>query len=60
MNITSVVIPIEKLMPSYEEFGMRYCCAKKTPWGWDFNGNSNLEELNIFMSANFMIRRLKV
>ncbi|KAL5253920.1 hypothetical protein ACHWQZ_G013622 [Mnemiopsis leidyi] len=49
----------KKLMPSYEEFGMRYCCAKKTPWGWDFNGNSNLEELNIFMSANFMIRRLK-
>ena len=48
------------MMPSLQEFGLRYCDGKKSNWGWDFTGSSNLEELNIFMSANFMIRRLKV
>lgn len=47
-------------MPSLQDFGLRYCDGKQSNWGWDFTGNSNLEELNIFMSANFMIRRLKV
>ena len=43
-----------------QEFGVRYCAGVKNAWGWDFNGHSNLEELNIFMSSHFMIRRLKV
>ena len=47
-------------MPSVQEFGVRYCAGVKNAWGWDFNGHSNLEELNIFMSSHFMIRRLKV
>lgn len=39
-------------------FGLRYCDAKETKFGWDFSGASNLEELNRKISS-FYIRRIK-
>jgi SWI/SNF-related matrix-associated actin-dependent regulator 1 of chromatin subfamily A len=39
-------------------FMMRYCDAKKTNFGWDFSGASNLGELKSKMSA-FTLRRVK-
>ena len=34
------------LFPNRWAFIRRYCNPKRTPWGWDFSGSSNLEELN--------------
>jgi len=60
IELFSQLVCVDKRrMPSVQEFGVRYCAGVKNAWGWDFNGHSNLEELNIFMSSHFMIRRLK-
>ncbi|XP_048808882.1 SWI/SNF-related matrix-associated actin-dependent regulator of chromatin subfamily A-like protein 1 isoform X3 [Lagopus muta] len=45
--------------PQFHTFGLRYCDAKKTPWGWDYSGSSNLAELKILLEESIMIRRLK-
>ena len=47
-----------KIFPNKWAFLMRYCGAKKTFFGWQFNGLSNAEELHSKIST-FMIRRLK-
>lgn len=44
---------------SFWTFKMRYCGPKMTPFGWDFRGSSNLEELHRKMKRSCMIRRLK-
>eukprot|EP00050_Salpingoeca_kvevrii_P021508 m.111733 g.111733 ORF g.111733 m.111733 type:complete len:511 (+) comp9378_c0_seq1:455-1987(+) len=41
------------------EFALRYCNAKQTHFGWDFNGSSNLPELNLLLTQTVLIRRLK-
>lgn len=38
---------------------IRYCDAKQKPWGWDYSGASNLDELNKKLKATIMIRRTK-
>uniref|UniRef100_T1IRL8 SWI/SNF-related matrix-associated actin-dependent regulator of chromatin subfamily A-like protein 1 n=1 Tax=Strigamia maritima TaxID=126957 RepID=T1IRL8_STRMM len=48
-----------KIFPSHHDFGMRYCDGKQTPWGWDFSGASNTEELVLILKKECMIRRLK-
>uniref|UniRef100_A0A8C9ELI9 SWI/SNF-related matrix-associated actin-dependent regulator of chromatin subfamily A-like protein 1 n=1 Tax=Pavo cristatus TaxID=9049 RepID=A0A8C9ELI9_PAVCR len=45
--------------PHFHTFGLRYCDAKKMPWGWDYSGSSNLAELKILLEESIMIRRLK-
>ncbi|XP_067995008.1 SWI/SNF-related matrix-associated actin-dependent regulator of chromatin subfamily A-like protein 1 isoform X2 [Melanerpes formicivorus] len=45
--------------PQFHSFGLRYCDAKKLPWGWDYSGSSNLTELKILLEESIMIRRLK-
>ncbi|NWR69179.1 SMAL1 protein, partial [Centropus unirufus] len=45
--------------PQFHSFGLRYCDAKKMPWGWDYSGSSNLTELKILLEESIMIRRLK-
>eukprot|EP00002_Diphylleia_rotans_P033428 TRINITY_DN7108_c0_g1_i8.p1 TRINITY_DN7108_c0_g1~~TRINITY_DN7108_c0_g1_i8.p1 ORF type:complete len:619 (+),score=98.50 TRINITY_DN7108_c0_g1_i8:865-2721(+) len=42
-----------------KEFALRYCAAHEGPFGWDFTGSSNLEELNCLLSETLMIRRKK-
>lgn len=42
---------------NYFEFCQNFCGAKQTPWGWDFNGASNLDELKRMMY--WMIRMKK-
>lgn len=49
----------EGLGSSWWTFGKRYCAAWDSPWGWDFSGSSNLEELQTRLRASIMIRRLK-
>ncbi|XP_057884416.1 SWI/SNF-related matrix-associated actin-dependent regulator of chromatin subfamily A-like protein 1 [Melospiza georgiana] len=45
--------------PLFHSFGLRYCDARKMPWGWDYSGSSNLTELKILLEESIMIRRLK-
>ncbi|KAM6080452.1 SWI/SNF-related matrix-associated actin-dependent regulator of chromatin subfamily A-like protein 1 isoform 2-T2 [Theristicus caerulescens] len=45
--------------PQFHSFGLRYCGARKMPWGWDYSGSSNLTELKILLEESIMIRRLK-
>ncbi|OWF39059.1 SWI/SNF-related matrix-associated actin-dependent regulator of chromatin subfamily A-like protein 1 [Mizuhopecten yessoensis] len=43
----------------FHDFGVRYCDGKKMPFGWDFSGSSNMNELQIILEEKIMIRRLK-
>ncbi|NXU25960.1 SMAL1 protein, partial [Thalassarche chlororhynchos] len=45
--------------PQFHSFGLRYCDARKMPWGWDYSRSSNLTELKILLEESIMIRRLK-
>jgi SNF2 family DNA or RNA helicase len=48
-----------KRWPSFMAYAHRYCKPRRTPWGWDFRGAQNLEELNRVLNSSCMIRRLK-
>jgi len=43
---------------SSHDFGLRYCAAYETNFGWDYDGASNLEEL-FTRIAPYFLRRLK-
>lgn len=45
--------------PNFFRFAQRYCGAVQNGFGWDFNGSSNLEELNVKLRSTIMIRRMK-
>jgi len=40
-------------------FAKRYCNAHQTRFGWDFDGSSNLDELQEELRSTIMVRRLK-
>jgi SWI/SNF-related matrix-associated actin-dependent regulator of chromatin subfamily A-like protein 1 len=40
-------------------FASKYCGAKQTRFGWDFNGASNLDDLQKELRLNVMLRRMK-
>lgn len=44
---------------SFTEYSERYCAAKRTNFGLDASGQSNLNELNVILKCKFMIRRTK-
>lgn len=54
---TQIVSP--KLFPRFWDFGLRFCNGHQTPFGWDFSGSSNLEELDKILRSTMMIRRTK-
>lgn len=47
-----------KMWNSSHDFGLRYCAAYETNFGWDYSGASNLEEL-FTRIAPYFLRRLK-
>lgn len=48
-----------KRWSSFFKFGHRYCKPERKPWGWTFDGASNLDELNQKLRKHHLIRRLK-
>ncbi|XP_034430131.1 SWI/SNF-related matrix-associated actin-dependent regulator of chromatin subfamily A-like protein 1 [Hippoglossus hippoglossus] len=56
---TQILAVRPALFPRYHDFGMRYCNAKQTTWGWDYSGSSNLGELKLLLEESLMLRRLK-
>jgi SWI/SNF-related matrix-associated actin-dependent regulator 1 of chromatin subfamily A len=47
------------LYPSFFTFGMEFCKPRKSPWGWQYNGATNLPKLHAQLRRKLMIRRLK-
>ena len=56
---TSISMIKPLLFPNFMQFATRYCGAKQTSYGWDFNGAQNTEELHNILTNTIMIRRLK-
>lgn len=46
------------LYPSFSAYAWEYCDPKKTRWGWDYTGSSNLDKLHKAIQP-FTIRRRK-
>lgn len=44
---------------SFFDFAWKYCKPRRRPWGWDFKGASNLDELHQELNTYVMIRRRK-
>ena len=44
---------------SFFNFAKRYCNAAQGPYGWNFDGASNLDELQSELRASCMVRRTK-
>lgn len=47
------------LFPSAWPFLHKFCGPRKAPWGWEFNGATNMEELRDTLTSNLLIRRRK-
>ncbi|XP_031714375.1 SWI/SNF-related matrix-associated actin-dependent regulator of chromatin subfamily A-like protein 1 [Anarrhichthys ocellatus] len=56
---TQILAVRPTLFPRFHDFGMRYCGATQTTWGWDYSGSSNLGELRLLLDECLMLRRLK-
>jgi len=48
------------LYPRFFPFGLKFCAGTKTPFGWNFNGASNLDALAMDLRGTCMIRRTKI
>ncbi|KAL2775057.1 SWI/SNF-related matrix-associated actin-dependent regulator of chromatin subfamily A-like protein 1, partial [Daubentonia madagascariensis] len=56
---TQIIAVKPTFFPQFHTFGLRYCDAKRMPWGWDYSGSSNLGELKLLLEEAVMLRRLK-
>ncbi|XP_052048386.1 SWI/SNF-related matrix-associated actin-dependent regulator of chromatin subfamily A-like protein 1 isoform X2 [Apodemus sylvaticus] len=56
---TQIIAVKPTFFPQFHAFGLRYCAAKRLPWGWDYSGSSNLGELKLLLEEAIMLRRLK-
>ncbi|XP_076821185.1 SWI/SNF-related matrix-associated actin-dependent regulator of chromatin subfamily A-like protein 1 isoform X1 [Clavelina lepadiformis] len=56
---TQISLVRPDLFPVFHHFGMRYCAGKQNPWGWEFTGSSNMEELRLILQETVMLRRTK-
>nr|XP_044607263.1 SWI/SNF-related matrix-associated actin-dependent regulator of chromatin subfamily A-like protein 1 isoform X2 [Equus asinus] len=56
---TQILAVKPTFFPQFHAFGLRYCDAKRMPWGWDYSGSSNLGELKLLLEEAVMLRRLK-
>jgi len=49
----------QDLGQKFTKFAFRYCAPVRSRWGWDFDGASNLGELQDKLRSRCVIRRLK-
>jgi SWI/SNF-related matrix-associated actin-dependent regulator 1 of chromatin subfamily A len=60
VEIYNVVQAVDsEVFPNYFHFIRKYCGAKKTYFGWDTNGATNMQELHEILKRTVMIRRKK-
>lgn len=59
LRILGMAGEAEDPLGDWFHFHRRYCDAKRTRFGWETDGASNIEELNEVMRANCYVRRLK-
>ena len=50
--------PLTRGKWAFRDYGIKYCEGTRGSWGWDFEGNSNDEELHEAISP-YMVRHLK-
>lgn len=50
--------PLTRGKWAFRDYGIKYCEGTRGNWGWDFEGNSNDEELHKLISP-YMVRHLK-
>lgn len=50
--------PLTRGKWAFRDYGIKYCDGTRGSWGWDFEGNSNDEELHELISP-YMVRHLK-
>lgn len=50
--------PLTRGKWAFQNYGVTYCEGQDTGWGWDYNGNSNDEELHDLIKP-YMVRHLK-
>lgn len=50
---------LDRSFMTYKDYTLRYCEGKQSTFGWDANGQSNLNELKVVLERKFMIRRVK-
>lgn len=50
--------PLTRGKWAFRDYGIRYCDGSRGIWGWDYEGNSNDEELHELI-APYMVRHLK-
>ena len=55
--ILNIIAP--ETFDSFHTFAMRYCAPRRTFWGWEFKGATNLGELHELLKETCMVRRLK-
>ncbi len=56
-NALNILWPKE--FPSFFDFGESYCAPELTPWGWQYKGAENLDDLHNRLISVGMIRKLK-
>lgn len=56
-SVLNMIRPDE--YPAFSAYAHRYCKPKRTPWGWDYSGSQNLQELHYKLSKGCMVRRMK-
>lgn len=55
--ILNILLP--DLFSDRSEFAWEYCKPRYTPWGWQFDGATNMGKLHRILREECMIRRLK-
>lgn len=47
------------LYPGFYDYAVQYCEPVRKPWGWEYNGASNVDVLHDNLKRQLMVRRLK-
>lgn len=55
----SLNILMPETFDSFTAFAWEYCRPRKTPWGWQYKGATNLDQLHEILRESCMIRRKK-